>query len=78
MTKQFIMTSTRGEDGDWVEGEIFPIDTDEQIDLARAAIRAAGLAKATVYAGDPDCPDHYATGAVLFAAPLWTADQGRV
>jgi hypothetical protein len=78
MTKRFITTDTRDEDGCLMEGAAYPIDTDEQIEAAREAMRKAGLNQAAVFAGDPNCPDSYATGQVLFAAPLYTADQGRV
>ena len=67
MTKQFITTDTRDEDGFTAHGDVYPIDTAEQIVVACAALREAGLDKAAVYAGDPECPDCYATGAVLFA-----------
>mgnify|MGYP000166779489 CR=1 FL=1 len=67
MTKQFITTDMCDEDGFMVYGDVYPIDTAEQIAVARAALREAGLDKAAVYAGDPECPDSYTTGAVLFA-----------
>jgi hypothetical protein len=52
------------------EGEhtaTYATDTVEQVAEAQAALAAHGLDSARVYAGDPDCPDSYETGDVLWA-----------
>jgi|GEM_PF-6352429 len=49
------------------DADVYPVDTLEEIEAAQAALRDAGLDAAPVYAGDPDCPDSYANGRVLFA-----------
>jgi hypothetical protein len=50
-----------------VEG-IFPTDTPEEIEEARAQLLAAGLGQAKVHVGDPDSPDSYENGQVLIAS----------
>lgn len=47
--------------------QTYAIDTHEQVEIARAALRNAGQSEAFVYVGEPDDPDHYRTGSVLFA-----------
>jgi hypothetical protein len=47
----------------------YPTDTDEEISVARVALRDAGLAYEDVWAGDIGCPDSYKSGSKLFAAP---------
>lgn len=66
---EFITTDTRDEFGCLVEGETLPINTDDELAAARAALVQAGLVSAAVYAGDVDGFDSYATGAVLLARP---------
>lgn len=53
-------------DTDTVEG-IFPTDTMEEIDDARAALLAAGLGQAKIHVGDPDSGESYENGQVLIA-----------
>lgn len=53
----------QGEGGDFA---FYYTDTEEQIDEARAALAAWGLDSAPVWAGDPDCPDSYKNGQVVF------------
>lgn len=42
-----------------VEGDSFPIDTDEEVEVARGAMVSAELTSVPVWHGDPDCPDSY-------------------
>lgn len=50
--------------------EFYPIDTDEQVAEARAALRTAGLKSAPVYHGDPESPDSYRDSVhILWALP---------
>ena len=53
----------------WVEvdDEIYFVDDLAEIAVAQEAMREAGLAEVKVNAGDPDCPDSYRNGQVLFA-----------
>jgi len=44
---------------------IYPVDTAEQIDTARAALRGAGIEKADVFVGEPG--EAHKSGRVLFA-----------
>ena len=74
MTNQVITTDTTECDGAFVEGQVYPIDNAEEIAIARAAMRAAGLTEATIYEGT----DGHITGAVLLAAEPYTAAHGRV
>jgi hypothetical protein len=46
---------------------VYPIDTAEQIAEAQAELASLGIASARIWAGDPDCPDSYETGGVLWA-----------
>lgn len=50
-----------------IDDVVYPIDTDEEIAEAQAAMRAADLKEADVYVGDPDSPDCYKNGRKLFA-----------
>lgn len=50
-----------------IENTAFAVDTEEQIAAAREALSEAGLTEAVVFAGDPECPDSYATSNKLFA-----------
>jgi hypothetical protein len=53
------------------EGEhtaVYATDTAEQIAEAQAALAAHGIDSARVWTGDPDCPDSYETGDVLWAS----------
>lgn len=53
----------------WVQinDTIFYTDTDQEIQEALEALRAAGLGSATVFVGDPDSSDSYKNGQKLFA-----------
>ena len=53
-------------DTDTVEG-IFPTDTAEEIEEARAHLLAAGLSQAKVHVGDPDSGESYENGQILIA-----------
>lgn len=48
---------------------IYPLDTDADVDDAKAALRASGLDSAEVFVGDPDGVegDSYPNGQVLWA-----------
>lgn len=59
--KCWIQIDTQTMDG------IFPVDTIDEIREAQAALLAAGLGSAPVYAGDPDSPDAYANGEQILA-----------
>ena len=54
---------------DGADDAIYPVDTDEQVAAARAALREAGLGRAKVYVGEPDgLGDSYHNGSLLFAS----------
>lgn len=48
--------------------EIYPVDTVEEIAVAVVALKDAGHDQAPVYVGDPDSPDCYRNGQIVFAA----------
>lgn len=49
------------------ETETYTTDTIPEIDIAKEAMRAAGLTECDVWAGDPDGFDGYKNGMKLFA-----------
>jgi hypothetical protein len=61
-TKRFIAISNC-----WFDCDCYPIDTDEQIEVARQAMRESELYSACIHAGDPSCPDSYRTNDWLLA-----------
>ena len=50
-----------------IDDTIYEINTPEDIADAQAAMREVDLTACPVYVGDPDGPDSYATGRILFA-----------
>ena len=48
--------------------DCYTLDTTEEIDAARKALLDAGLESAPIFVCDPDCPDSYKAGNILWAA----------
>jgi predicted nicotinamide N-methyase len=46
----------------------YEVDTEEELQIAKEALREQGVEVTTVYAGDPDCPDAYLTSFAVYAA----------
>ncbi len=49
-----------------IDDNVYPTDTIEQIEIAKAALLEADLTSADVWAGDPDDESHK-NGQILFA-----------
>jgi hypothetical protein len=71
MSKQFVNVPN----GD--EFESFPIDTDEQVAEARAALRASSLDSAPVWHGVPGEPDAYKDSVQVLRAEDAPAEHDR-
>jgi hypothetical protein len=53
-----------------IDGEVYPIDHEEDLEAARLALWEAGLTQAEVWVGDPESPeasDTYTNGRILRA-----------
>jgi len=50
-----------------IDEEVYTLATDSDYVEAKAALGEAGLVSTPVYVGDPDDPDSYANGQILFA-----------
>lgn len=59
------------------ETESYPIDTDEQVAEARAALRASGIESAPVHHGDPNDPDSYRDSVQVLRAEDATSEHDR-
>lgn len=55
-----------------IDDVVYPVDTWTQIESAKEALSEAGLTKAQVWAGCPDCPDTYRV-----ARFVYVGDAGR-
>ena len=50
-----------------IDDIIYTLDTEADILEAKHALQLAGLERAAVYVGDPESPDSYPNGQILFA-----------
>ena len=50
-----------------ISEQVYFTDTDAEILEAKEALKAAELDQAVIFVGDPDSPDCYANGQILFA-----------
>lgn len=51
---RYIVIEHTASDGSPLDPDILPVDTDHEVQIARAALRANDLEFARVYNGDPD------------------------
>lgn len=63
----YIVIDNYASDGSKLDPTVYTVDTDEERDAARAALRERGVQAAPVYVGDPEDPLSYQTVGRLYA-----------
>jgi len=74
----FITISRTDSEGRIEQVDSYPTDTDSEIAAAKVALVAAGLESAPVRTGEPDDPDSYESGEVLWAATTVSVSDIRL
>lgn len=64
MARQYVVVQNSA------DGTSMPVDSEEQVDAALAAMARCGQDVADVYYGDPADPDSYASGQRLVVPPV--------
>lgn len=64
--RSFIVVHNGGH-SPWRDDTAYPVDTPEELRVAQRALREIGQERATVYFGDPECPDSYPSGLMVYA-----------